>query len=104
VAAVSARVVNIRSLPPDPRDWPPDHVYIGRAVPSRGLRRSRWANSFRIDATMSRDEAVAAFEVWLRQRPRLLARLPELRGKTLVCWCWPERCHGHVLARLADES
>ena len=24
-------------------------------------------------------------------------RLPELHGMTLVCWCYPRRCHGEVL-------
>jgi hypothetical protein len=29
--------------------------------------------------------------------------VPELRGRTLACWCAPELCHGDVLAELADE-
>jgi len=99
---VTTRVVNIRSLPADPRDWPPDHVYIGRPRP--GLPRSRWGNPFRIDGAVTRDEVVAAYERWLRHRPQLLQHLGELRGKVLVCYCAPSSCHGDVLARLADAT
>jgi Domain of unknown function (DUF4326) len=27
----------------------------------------------------------------------------ELRGKTLLCYCHPKRCHADVLAKIADE-
>jgi hypothetical protein len=27
----------------------------------------------------------------------------ELRGKNLVCWCAPERCHAEVLIELANR-
>ena len=100
---MTTSVVNIRSLPRDPADWPPDCVYIGRPMPNRGLPKNPWGNPFSL-LTMSRDEAVAAYEEYVLKTPRLMKRLPELKGKRLVCWCWPERCHGHVLARLADES
>lgn len=33
----------------------------------------------------------------------ILARLPELRGKNLACWCKPgEPCHADVLLELAN--
>ncbi len=28
--------------------------------------------------------------------------LPELKDKTIACWCHPKACHGDVLAALAD--
>ena len=34
--------------------------------------------------------------------PDLVARLGELKGKTLASWCPPAACHGQVLARLAE--
>lgn len=101
---MTTTVVNIRSLPRDPADWPADHVYIGRPMPARDLPRNPWGNPFRIDGTMTRDEAVGAFAEYLRTHPRQLGRIAELRGKTLVCWCKPEACHGDVLAALADAS
>lgn len=60
---------------------------------------------------------VEAFRVWLGPhwrdnwdgpesevaRARLLARIPELRGKNLACWCKPgEPCHADVLLDLAN--
>jgi len=34
----------------------------------------------------------------LPSRPDLLARLGELRGKALGCWCAPLACHADVLS------
>jgi hypothetical protein len=28
----------------------------------------------------------------------------ELRGKDLVCWCAPQRCHADVLLKYANEE
>ena len=33
----------------------------------------------------------------------ILAALHELRGKNLVCWCAPKRCHAEVLIELANR-
>lgn len=39
-----------------------------------------------------------------RARATILARLPELRGKNLACWCKPgDPCHADVLLELANE-
>jgi len=42
---------------------------------------------------------------WIYKQPDLLhmAR-DELKGKILACWCAPEACHGHVLARIANSN
>lgn len=77
-------------------------VYIGRP--------SKWGNPFSHTGGKfgpanvgDRDEAVDAYEAWILTQPELLKSLPELKGKTLGCWCAPKRCHGDVLARLADS-
>jgi len=91
------RVVNVRS------DEPYD-VYIGRTHPGSGLEQSDWHNPFKIGVDGTREEVIEKFENYLTQdREDLMARLPELRGKTLACWCKPSDCHGDVLARLADS-
>lgn len=36
--------------------------------------------------------------------PEHLARIPELEGKILGCWCAPQACHGDVLAELANQQ
>jgi ribonuclease HI len=53
----------------------------------------------------TRDEAVDSFEAWLLAPAQydLLQRVrTELRGKDLVCWCAPQRCHGEVLMKYAN--
>ena len=47
-----------------------------------------------------REEVIARYRAWLAGQPELLAALPELRGKDLVCWCAPQPCHGDVLLEL----
>lgn len=90
---VESRVVHCKREPYD--------IYIGRP--------SKWGNPFAHHAgtlarfrVASRDEAVDAYAEWIRTQPELMAELPELRGKVLGCWCAPKRCHGDVLAELAN--
>jgi hypothetical protein len=85
-------------------------VYIGRPAPWKGLPGSPWQNPFRWKGNppaqwkvKDREEALAKYESWLRKQPHLLAKLPELEGKRLGCWCSPEPCHGHILAKLLQE-
>jgi len=73
-------------------------VRIGRGTPWGNPRRLRPGAG---DA--ERAEVIAAYEQDLAGRPDLLARIPELRGRALGCWCAPRPCHGDVLARLANE-
>ena len=78
-------------------------VYIGRSMPQRGLISTGWGNPFHIGPD-SREEVIEKFRRWILGQPQLLARLPELKGKRLGCWCKPLACHGDVLAELADEE
>lgn len=85
------RVWNLRTDP-----CPPGTIRIGRP--------SRWGNPFKIGRDGTREEVVAKYEQYLLGRPDLLARLPDLRGKDLACWCHPLACHGDVLLRLANPK
>lgn len=53
----------------------------------------------------SRDEAVEAYRRWLWKKMESDAAFKQdvatLAGKTLGCWCAPQRCHGDVLAQAA---
>ena len=52
----------------------------------------------------TREEAIARYTEWIKTQPALVAMAKRvLRGKVLGCWCDPKACHGHVLARLANE-
>lgn len=82
----------------------PYEVYIGRG------RGSPWGNPYsHMPDTLAefkvatRAEAIAAYEVWLRNQPHLMRQLIQLKGRVLGCWCKPAECHGDVLARLADD-
>lgn len=88
----------------------PYDVYIGRGVRSRGLPWSIWANPFKIGPDGDRDEVIEKYRQRLLKYPALLARIGDLRGKVLACWCAPPGgvtvndpliCHGQVLAGLA---
>jgi hypothetical protein len=74
---------------------PEGATYVGRG--------SNWGNPFVIGVHGTREECISKYEhEHLPAHPELVARLGELRGKTLACWCAPEPCHGDVLLRLAN--
>ena len=96
-------LVNIRTTSCD--------VYIGRGSP--------WGNPFSflkhstaVVVVKDRNEAVECFDLWLQgeaftellqeQRAYILQHVKELKGRTLGCYCAPDRCHGEVLERLAQ--
>jgi Domain of unknown function (DUF4326) len=79
---------------------PADAVYVGRG--GRWGPGSKWGNPFKHGRDGSRDEVVEKYRAWIVQQPELMAALHELRGKDLVCWCAPERCHAEVLIELAN--
>ncbi len=97
-------VVNARGRKPN--EVGPNEIYVGRST-RNGWRKSRWGNPFTVrpNATQEqRADVIAMYRRWVLHRPDLLAVLPELRGKDLICWCAPEACHGDVLLELANKS
>lgn len=66
-------------------------------------RRSEWGNPFEMPDDGDRGTVIANYaEHYLPHKPSLLARLPELRGRALGCWCAPEPCHGDILKERAE--
>lgn len=77
------------------KDAPLDSIYIGRGSP--------WGNPFSIGKDGTREEVVEKFEKYLSSNSNLLARVrSELRGKNLVCFCYPKACHGDILHKVAN--
>jgi hypothetical protein len=74
----------------------PYDVYIGRP--------SIWGNPFIIGEDGTRSQVIAKYRAWILEQPYLIAKLPELTGKTLGCWCKPNACHGDVLVELSSMS
>jgi hypothetical protein len=72
----------------------PGDVFIGRP--------SKWGNPFKIGPDGDRADVISRYRYWIEDQPELLAALPELKGRRLVCFCAPLPCHGDVLAELAD--
>ncbi len=96
---MSGRVINLTHKP-----RPDDYVYIGRRqwCGKEVFDASLWANYYSVKK-YGREEALRRYEEKIRSRPDLLARLPELEGKILACWCKPLPCHGDVLIKLLEE-
>lgn len=92
-------VVNVRTAAPG------TYIYVGRYMPGK-FPASPWGNPFKLARNASPDDRMRCLEdyrAWLGEQPHLLARLPELKGRRLGCWCAPNPlCHGVVLAELAD--
>lgn len=74
------KVVNIRKESCD--------IYIGRP--------SKWGSPYKIGKDGTRIEVLEKYRIYLYVSG-LIDDIHELYGKTLGCWCVPNRCHGHVL-------
>ena len=82
-----------------PRVWnkiegkriPKDAVYVGRP--------SKWGNPFVIGRHGTRNDVCDRFE--REVLPNL--DVSELRGKHLVCYCAPLRCHADALLKKANQ-
>lgn len=95
---------------------PPNTVVVSRP--------SKWGNPWTVEECGSAEEAVRMFRARLPGAPlfepaphpesymgRIIARLPELRGKNLACWCplvdregRPVPCHADILLELANRD
>lgn len=61
-------------------------------------RSSDFGNPFILGDDGSRDQVCDAYrDHYLPHKPSILAQMNGLRGKVLVCHCYPERCHGESL-------
>ncbi len=69
-------------------------VYVGRPT--------KWGNPFVVGVDGKQGECVDLYAEWIKTQPYLLKCLPELKGKDLICWCAPKRCHADVLLKLAN--
>ncbi len=74
----------------------PYDIYVGRP--------SKWGNPFSIGKHGSREQVIEKYRKWIMSKPDLLFSLPELRGKTLGCWCHPKACHADIVYELAIKN
>lgn len=66
-------------------------VYCGRGSP--------WGNPFRMFSADQRDEVIKRFEEEVL--PHL--DVSSLRGKNLICFCAPKKCHCDSILKKANE-
>lgn len=96
-------------------DYPPNSVYVGRGYQSiLGNPFSHLDNTLAKYKVATREEAVAAYEKYMREILEYEKSLPEnqriytnailaLQGKNLICYCAPKSCHGDILIVLCEE-
>lgn len=82
----------------------PYEVYIGR--PSEfGNPYSHMKGTLAQFQVKNRDEAVDKFEEYVKAHPELIPEIKtKLKNKVLGCFCKPLKCHGDILARIANED
>ncbi len=73
------------------KDAPAEAVYVGRGSP--------WGNPFQMFDASQRDAVCDRFE----QEILPTLDVAPLRGKDLVCFCAPKRCHADALLRAANS-
>ena len=82
---------------------PPARETDGKVV--RIDRATQWGNPFHIGRDGTRDQVVERYRahLWGKINDGAIALddLAALHGRTLACWCAPQRCHGEVLAAAA---
>lgn len=69
----------------------PGSIYVGRGSP--------WGNPFSIGRDGNRDTVIEKF------RTEILPELDvaDLRGRDLVCFCAPKKCHADLLLEKANS-
>lgn len=115
MSVCNVKVKYIRPQYQNLKEWceDPNNVYIGRQgvvfvdkerYPKRG---SIFANPFKVGKDGDRDEVCEKYRVYVQKRIdtefQFREELENLRGKTLGCWCKPERCHGDILLEILNN-
>lgn len=74
-------------------------VYIGRPSP--------FGNPYAIGPDGDRTEVIRLFKIYfyerLKREPVWEVKVQALKGKTLGCFCFPQACHGSVIAEYLDS-
>lgn len=79
-------------------------IYIGRG---RGGKKTKWGNPYPLPSKHSEQDLIVCLlrYAWHLHDTGLYEEAREdLAGHKLACFCHPKRCHGDILARLADAK
>ena len=86
----------------------PNVVYIGRkheSIPDDV--NTDFGNPFNHDGSCTREGREICkqkYREYIEDKPHLKARIKDLSGQTLACWCTPEPCHAEILLQLMHEN
>jgi hypothetical protein len=89
------RVLNLKTHPKFIRSLGDQAVYVGRP--------SIWGNPFAMRKESERDAVCDQFADYYFASDDLQNRINDLRGKYLVCYCAPRRCHADLLLKEANR-
>lgn len=69
-------------------------------------RNSPWGNPYPMSGPKDRDRVCDQFELYLLTLPRsfIVQAIKELRGRNLICFCNPCRCHGDSWLRVVNDE
>lgn len=87
------KVYSLRNKP-----WPKCAVKVDRSTP--------YGNPFVMKEESDRDRVCDLFDNWVRLPNQTGLRTQakrELKGKDLLCWCAPARCHAETWLCIANE-
>lgn len=90
------KILNKRNLPNG--RVPHNAVYVGRPT--------IFGNPYEMKSEKDRDRVCDLYEIHARKMMNsvwFVEELKKLKGKDLVCWCYPKRCHAETLIKLCEE-
>ena len=79
--------------------WAKENGYFQRID-----RNSAWGNPYELGKDGDRDTVCESYMYYFKKKLSLHQQLMDIKGKVLGCWCYPERCHGNYLKKLADGT
>ena len=75
---------------------PKGAYYCGRGSPL--------GNPFVIGRDGTRDEVCDKYDAWIDRQRHLIPLIASLKGRDLVCFCAPKRCHCETVRRRANPG
>ncbi len=99
------QVVNVKHLKfSSQEEWPASFMYIGRANRFKRLKKSKWANPFKVSSERERFNAIGQYARHKLLDPGFRQEIQEITDNILVCWCSPSACHGNFLVQALIAS
>lgn len=77
-------------------------------IPSDAIlcdRKTKYGNPFVVGIHGSRDEVCNKYDEWINLPEQKFLKLDieeNLKGKDLICRCYPKRCHCYIIRRIAN--